>query len=219
MIFDLIREPITLEVRKSPSITKGRFYMIDYDYNGNSIWCPIFVIDDRYNTESQKKVIYAINLDYLKHTYKIAIFNLLFKSQENVIKYNVDANSRNENSLKEKPFKIDFESMYQILKKTGNFNYCITAFNYMKIKNIKKGSPEIYTISTLLIPRLMFMDTKPYNMAKMKQLSTTVDDVEKRQKLLELISTFENLIKDHGNDINEYYKRLKLLESKYELEK
>ncbi len=134
MIFELIQNPITLELRPSRDIQKGKFYMIDYSYNGNDIWCPIFVIDDRYNTENQKRIIYGINLDYLRYDYKINIFDYLFKVQENVIKYNKESNDRNENVLKEIPFKINFESFYNILKKTGDHNYAINSIQLYENK-------------------------------------------------------------------------------------
>ncbi len=82
---------------------------------------------------------------------------------------------------------------------------------------MNKGTPKIYSISTSLVPRLIFVDTKAYNMVKMKKLLTTLDDVKRREKLIKLIGLFESTIKDYNNDIEDYYKRLKLLESRYEL--
>ena len=57
----------------------GKFYLINYDFNGNKLYCPIFTIDYRIR-ESGKHVLYAINLDYLPFDYRcyISIKQIIF---------------------------------------------------------------------------------------------------------------------------------------------
>jgi len=57
-IFYLINNP-NEEIYFDKKLSIGKFYLIRYDYNGNKIWCPIFIIDDRYKTDTQKRIIYA----------------------------------------------------------------------------------------------------------------------------------------------------------------
>ena len=64
-------------------INIGKFYMIQYNYNGNKIWCPIFSID--FKIIKNKNILYAINLDYLPYIYKIRLFNKIFTFVSKII--------------------------------------------------------------------------------------------------------------------------------------
>lgn len=214
-IFMKLAKKPTYEFKQTNKITKGKFYFIQYNYNGTPIWCPIFVIDDRYSTESQKRIIYAINLEYMKYDYKIMFFDIIYRLSSEIIKKNKIMNDDKTLSTLEIPFNVNFETIYKLLKKNGGYDYVITAFDYMKINGMSKGQPRIFCVSCLLVPRFLFVDTKLVNVKVIHELQQKTKDVEQRQKLLLIIEQFNDLVKDYENDIEDYYKRLKLMEAKY----
>lgn len=219
LIFSFLKNN-TLEFRKSypeGTIIIGKFYLIRYNYNGNKLWCPIFVIDDRYNTELQKRIIYSINLDYLPYKYKIAYFDKMFKMFQSVITKNIKNNDNGRSVNEELPLKVNFESVYRSLKNNGGFNFCITGFDYSKIVGLDKGDPQIYTVSTSLIPRFIFIDTKIANNRIMMDALKDSDIEKEKEKLKEILNLYESVVKDYDNDIKEYYQKLKLIESKYKI--
>jgi len=214
----LLKNP-TLQVRRSfnGKIFIGKFYLIRYNYNGNKLWCPIFVIDDRYNAEMQKRIIYAINFDYLPYRYKIAYLDKLFRMFKDVIQKNKKRNDDGEDVNKEIPFKVNFESIYRTLKDNGGFNFAITGFDYSKIVGMEKGQPEVYGVSTSIIPRFVFIDTKIVNQRIMMQAIKDTDIEKEKEKLSEILGLYEKLMKDYEKDVKEYYQKLKLIESHYKL--
>lgn len=219
IIFTLVLKNPNLQIRKTPNgiIHSGKFYIIQYNYNGNKIWCPIFVIDDRYNTEQQKRIIYAMNFDYLPYRYKIVCLDKLFKMFTNIIEKN-KINNDNGNSVNDEiPFKVNFESIYKFLKSNGNFNYCITAFDYSKIVGMDKGEPQIYGVSTTIVNRFIFIDTKIINKRVMMDAIKESDVESEKAKLTNILAAYEKTAFDYENDVKEYYKQLKLLENRYKL--
>jgi hypothetical protein len=215
-LFELVHNN-NLEIAYSKNITPGKFYIIKYNYNGNKIWCPIFVIDDRYSTKSQKRILYAINLEYLSYDFKILLFDILFKTYKRAIDYNKDQNNANKNVNFERHIDINFEKIYKLLK-TYNRDYAITAYDYMKIDGANAGKARIYGVSTNFTPRFIFVDTKKFNITSMRDLSIIIEDLEIKRKLGELIELFENIENElDEKDQEKYYKKLKDLESKYKL--
>lgn len=221
MIFELILNKPNLQVRlsKRGKIEKGKFYIIKYNYNGNKLWCPIFVIDDRYSPELQKRIIYAVNLDYLPYRYKIAYFDKIFKLSNSIIEKNKTINEQNGNVNDEKPLNVNFELIYKSLKNNGDFNYSITAYDYMKIVGVDKGEPNIYGISTTILNRFIFIDTKIINRNLMAQHLRETEVIEEKLKLEELLKALDKTTFDYDNDVKEYYQKLKLLENNYKLYK
>jgi len=217
-IFGMIKNQ-TLELRRTlrNSITKGKFYLIRYNYNGNKLWCPIFVIDDRYNAELQKRIIYAVNFDYLPYRYKIAYMDKIFKMLMPTIIKNNSINERGDSVNGEVPLKVNFESIYKTLKDNGGFNFAITGFDYSKIVGMERGQAEIYGISTCLLPRFLFIDTKIVNSKIMMEAIKDSDIELEKLKLQEILDLYEQNVKDYDNDIKDYYQRLKLIENKYKL--
>jgi hypothetical protein len=223
LIFNKIKSN-TYELHKTVKIKKlgeliGKFYIIKYDYNGNHIWCPIFIIDDRYKPDVQKRIIYAINLDYLPINFRVIFFNFLFDKYQKTIEINKDkySNIKNQDSI-EKPLKINFDIIYKYLNNFGSYTYCITAYDFDGIHGMLKGSPEIYYVSFNFTPRLMFIDTKPKNLKNMKDLSIILDKFNLKNKLNELISYFDKIKEDLNiNEQLNYYKKLRSLENKYKL--
>lgn len=219
MIFNLVLKTPNLQIRRTPSneIRVGKFYIIQYNYNGNKIWCPILVIDDRYNAELQKRIIYAINFDYLPYRYKIVYLDKLFKMFSSIIDKN-KLNNDNGNSVNEEiPLKINFESIYKTLQSNGGFNYAITAYDYTKIVGMDSGTGEIYGISTTILSRFIFIDTKIINKRVMMDLLKETDVEKEKIKLLNLLTAYEKTAVDYENDVKEYYEQLKLLEGHYKL--
>lgn len=217
MIFNLVLRNPSLQVRKSKNIEKGKFYLIQYNYNGNRLWCPIFVIDDRYSTELQKRIIYAMNLDYLPYKYKGMYFDKLFKVFAEIVEKN-KINNDNGNSVNgELAFKVNFESVYNSLKNNGDFNYCITAFDFSKIVGFEKGDIEIFGISTTIVHRLIFIDTKIINKRIMMDAMKESDIEREKTKLAEILAAYEKTAFDYENDVKEYYEQLRLLENHYKI--
>lgn len=184
----------------------GKFYLINYDFNGNSLYCPIFSIDYRVR-ESGKHVLYAINLDYLPFDYKMIYFNKL----NNVYKQIFDFNGNAKNFMEEQKIPVNFEQIYKTLQTNGGFNYAISAFDITKIK-------EIYGVSTNLMYLIIHIHMRPLNVALMKSLSEQYEKgTEYRDKLDKLISELEEMVESYDNDITEYYKKLRNLENNYKL--
>jgi len=217
MIFELAIKTPNLQVRKTKNnqIEKGRFYLIKYNYNGNKLWCPIFVIDDRYSAELQKRIIYAVHLNYLPFKYKILYFDKLLKMFSKVIEIN-KLNIDNGNTVnEEQSLKINFESIYNSLKNNGGFNYAITAFDYSKIDGLEKGGALIYGISTTILQRFIFVDVKLIN--KKLMIDYIKDSEREKEKLIlqEILSSYEKTLQDFDDDVKEYYQRLRLMENHY----
>ena len=216
MVFGYVKNP-NLEIRKikNKQMNKGKFYLVRYNYNGNKLWCPIFVIDDRYSPELQKRIIYAINLDYLPYKYKIVFFDKLFRMFKDVIEKNRKINGNGGNANEEIPLKIDFESMYRALKNSGDFSYCITAFDFSKF--VGTGDPEVYSVSLSILNRFIFLNTKPVNGKIIMETLKEVEVEDQKNKLKILLEAYQKTIDNFDNDVKEYYKSLKALESKYKL--
>jgi len=218
LIFSLIKNP-NLEVKRSikGGIYVGKFYLIRYNYNGNKLWCPVFVIDDRYNAGIQKRIIYAINFDYLPFRYKIVYLDKLFNMFQSIIIKNIKNNDNDNDVNKEIPLKVNFESIYRSLKNNGDFNFCITGFDYSKIVGVDKGEPEIYGISINIVPRFIFLNTKQVNKNIMIKALKNTDIEKEKEKLSIILELYEKTVQDFDNDVKEYYQKLRLIENHYKL--
>jgi hypothetical protein len=220
MIFTLVLKKSNLQIRRSRNaeIYKGKFYIIQYNYNGNKIWCPIFVIDDRYSPELQKRIIYAVNFDYLPFRYKIVFIDKIFRIFQSEIEKHKRNNENGGNVNDEIVLKVNFESIYRFLKDSGNFNYAITAFDYTKIVGIDGGGdPQIYGVSTTIMSRLIFIDTKIINKRVMMDALKDTDIEIEREKLSKILDAYEKTAFDYENDVKEYYEALRQLENNYKL--
>lgn len=217
MIFELAIKKPNLQVRKTKrnQIERGRFYLIKYNYNGNKLWCPIFVIDDRFSAELQKRIIYAINLNYLPFRYKIAYFDKLFKMFSNIIEKN-KLNNDNGNSVNEEfSLKVNFESIYNSLKNNGGFNYAITAYDYTKIDGLEKDDALIYGISTTILHRFIFVDAKIINKNLMMDYMKDSEREKEKEILQEILLAYDKTLLEFEDDVKEYYQRLRLIENHY----
>jgi len=202
-----------LDRKDKNGLSIGKFYFIKYNYNGNKIWCPIFVIDDRIS-DTQKRIIYAINIDYLPYSYRVIFFDILFDKFKKIMDYNTNKGEK----VRERPLKVNFEFIQKLLKKNGGYEYAITAYDYSKIDGLLTGTPKMFFISMSFVARFIFIDTKKINKKNMKDLSISMDDYDIKNKLNNLINEF-NEIKESLDikDQKDYYKKLKNLEQKYKL--
>ena len=187
-------------------IQVGKFYFINYDFNGNKLYCPIFTIDYRVK-ESGKHVIYAINLDYLPFEYKLLYFDKLYNLANNIFSFNKDA----QDFTQEQPIPVNFEQIYRTLKDNGDFNYAISAFDITKIV-------ELYGVSTNLMYIMIHVHMRPVNIALMKELMQRYEEgAEERTKLKKVISNLEEMQETYEEDVQTYYKKLRNLENNYKL--
>jgi len=187
-------------------IQVGKFYLINYEFNGNKLFCPIFVIDYRI-TDKNNPVIYAINLDYLPFEYKKIYFNKMYNMVSQTFEYNSDA----KNFMTEKPIKVNFEMIYNSLKSNGGFNFAISAFNLSKVN-------ECYGVSTDLMYVMIHVHMRTINIALMKELSLRYENgSEEEEKLNKLISDLEQLIESYDTDVLSYYKKLRNIETNYKM--
>jgi len=220
MIFERIKKP-TSEIMPAMmrDIKKGKFYMLHYNYNGNKLWCPIFIIDDRYSTELQKRILYAINIDYLPYKYRIVYFDKLFAMFKDTLDRNSKNNANGGNVNSEISFKVNFESIYRSLKNNGDFSYAITAFDFSKIVGMDKGTPIIHSVSTNqnIFARFLYIDTRYVNRKIMMDAVKESDVDKEKEKLGKLIESMNEILDNFSMDSIEYYKKLKSLESNYKL--
>jgi len=212
-IFSILKKPNN-DIYPVKDISIGKFYLLKYNYNGNKIWCPVFIVNDEYDTIKQKRIIYAINIDYMPYSYRILFFDILFDNFRKTIEYNNGVINKNQ----ELPLKINIKYIYKLLKINGGYEYVITAYDFSKIDGYSSGKLKLYFISTNFVHRLIFINTKLVNLKNIKDLSLLMDNYNIKNKLDSLLEEFENIKNDlDEKDEKEYYKRLKKLEQKYKL--
>jgi len=205
-LFKLKNDPNNVEIKKIniKKLVPKRFYLIQYNYNGNKIWCPILALD--YKVIKNKNILYAVNLEYLPPLYKIKYFNLLFKklsAQLNRVVNRPDLNS-------ELPLPISFETIYNTLKQNGNMNYTITAYDYLKIN-------KVYQVSILIAPEIIMCDPKRYNAKSMKDLYFNLQESDEKDDLGDIIEQYEKIIEQYQEDSIRYHKMVAAFEKNLKL--
>ena len=187
-------------------ILTGRFYLINYNFNGNNLYCPIFTIDYRVSTNN-KPNIYAINLDYLPYDYKKLYFGKICENYKQII----ESNNDQDDVMEEDSLPVNFEGIYNSLKGNGGFDFAISAFDITKIN-------ECFIASTNILHVLMFVHMRKINIALMKQNMENyqMDDI-KLTKLKYTVEELQKMEEGYENDVKTYYKRLKQLENNYKL--
>jgi hypothetical protein len=154
-----------------------------------------------------KNILYCVNLDYLPYEYKIEFFGKLFYLYQSVIDKNVDISDvSNELPLKD----ISFENIYKALKKNGGFEFSITAFDVLKIEEVNK-------ISTNIMDRFIFLNTRYVNSALMKELIEKTDAEGFKTKLRSIITEYDSIKLEYDEDTKYFYKKLKAFEKNYKL--
>lgn len=184
----------------------GKFYLINYNYNGNKLYCPILTIDYRVS-EKGKHVLYALNLDYLPFDYKLLYFNELHNSAKDIF----DNNSNSSDFMAEQPLPINFEMIYKTLESNGGYNYAISAFDVTKIV-------ELFGVSTKLMYLIIHIHMRPVNISLMKEMMNKYENgTEEKNKLNDLVNKLEEMSQTYDDDVQLYYKKLRNLESNYKL--
>jgi hypothetical protein len=187
------------------NLSIGHFYLILYNFNGNKIFCPILPLE--YKVWKNKNILYCINLDYLPYEYKIEFFGQLFYLYQSIIDKNIDISDVSS----EMPLKgITFENIYKALKKNGGFEFSVTAFDVLKIE-------EVNIISTNIMDRFIFLNTRYVNSALMKELVEKTDSEGFKTKLKDIITEYDNIKLEYDEDTKAFYKKLKAFEKNYKL--
>jgi hypothetical protein len=227
-------------VTRPSKLLPGKFYLMKYEYISDKffidkyierkvvpslkIWCPIYVLGfkesnkfvQRYE-KNKKMIMYAINLDYLPFRYRIPLFERVFKANIDRIEKNKNLHLNGENVLNELPLEVESSALYNLLKTNGGFEYSLTAYDPDKIDGFTIGSPKLYSISSTIAQRFMFVDCKIINR---KNIIDTYKesriDLEKK-KLFELLNSFDKILNDLETDEKILYKKLRQLETHFDL--
>lgn len=207
-ILELMNSPNAVIVKGALSnLMQGKLYLIKYNYNGMLIWCPIFSMDIK--IKEGKPILYAINLDYLPYKYKVEVFG-------RIITEDVKDTST---VFEETPTKMSFETVYNIFKSNGGYNFALTAYDVSKIT-------VLYIVSTKIAHRFIFLNTKQINSSSMEELYnnetrqellTKIKNVSDKYLSLKELQSFDKELVNWDSDIKEYYKKLKALEEIYKL--
>lgn len=209
-----------IELKRAPNITEiaeidpdklvpGRFYLIQYNYNGNFIWCPILALD--YKVVKNNHILYAVNLEYLPPKFKITMFDNIFRATNALL----EKISNKKTVLEEEPMNfINFEFIYSFLKKY-KMNWCITAYTIKKFSGeykIKKA----YVCSLKIAPEIIMSDFKRYNASNMIELQKSLPEKDS-MKLSEIIEEYKKIIESYQEDSIEYHKKVAQFEKKFKL--
>jgi hypothetical protein len=205
-IFSTAFKKPTWQIRKITikKLVIGRFYIIRYNYNGNKIWCPILTL--KYKVENNKNKLYCINLDYLPYKYKIKFIERLFKV--NLLK--VEKNRNIENVLIEKSLDLDVENVYRWLQSNGRKEYSFTAFDVLKIE-------KIYAVSTTILDRFIFLDTRYINKRMLLNVLEQVVEDKKKLEMKKKIDKYDEILELYDEDVDLYYRSLRNFQSNLKL--
>ena len=196
LLFKIKREPNNTEIKEIDikKVLPQRFYLIQYNYNGNNIWCPILALD--YKVIKNKNILYALNLEYLPPLYKIKYFDLIFRRLKNELIKIADV----DRIIDERPIKpLTFEFIHKTLKQNGNMSYAISGYDYLKIK-------KAYQISIKIAPEIIMCDPKRYNSKSMKDMFLNLSPSEEKNSLAEIIEKHDELINQYQEDSIQYHK-------------
>lgn len=221
-IFTNILKNPSKQVRGVPlkNIQIGKFYIIQYNYNGNKLWCPILTIPPLPNKNEKgvlerqlkilniKKILYAINFDYLPLRYKAYLIDTIIKSNIDRYEKNEDKIAQGDNVSLEFNFKIPW--IYEFLKKNGNKNYAITAYDIMKIE-------KVFEISSTILQRFIFVDTYYINKRLMYDTLNNINNEKMRIEFSSKIKMYEEILKMYETDVEQFYKSLRGFERNLKL--
>lgn len=183
----------------------GCFYLLRYNYNGNNIFCPVFTLE--YKVIKNKNILYCLNLDYLPYMYKVDFFTKMYNFYSGVF----EDNENTADASSEKPLGgVTFESVYKLLQSNGNFEYAVTAFDVLKIK-------EVNRVSTTILHRFVFLNTRMVNSALMKELLVRNTSADLAEKIKSIIEKYDSIKLDFESDTKYFYKKLRAFEKNYKL--
>jgi len=202
-LFNLKKQPNRTEILEVNlnKVIPYKFYLIQYNYNGNKIWCPILTLGFEKNEKSGKNILFAINLEYLPPKYKIIYFNYLFRIHKEDLSKIADAKDLTE----ERQLPFDMKKLYNDLKRNGDMNHTVTGYDYLKIA-------KSYMISIKIAPEILMCDPKRYNSKSMKELFIKLPESEEKDTLAEIIKDHDKLIENYQEDSIKYHKQVALFE-------
>ncbi len=201
-------------------MTIGRFYIIQYDYNGNKIWCPILTIpalptkNEKGYVEGQlkvfetKKILYAVNFDYLPLKYKIFLIENIISNNQNAYDKNQDKIANDGKVKEEFSFKVNW--VYSFLKKNANKNYAVTAFDITKIL-------KVFEVSSTILHRFVFLDTYYINKRMMLDTLQNIQNEKLKAEFSDKVKIYEEILKLYETDVEEFYKALRNFEKNLKL--
>ena len=132
---------------------------------------------------------------------------MIWIKQRDIFEFNASIESLDE----EKRLKdVNFENIYNILKKNGNHEFCITAFDMSKLK-------LIYQVSYNLMDRFIFMSTRTLNTRSIKDLYDKELNKELKDKIGSILEQYQNILNEYSDDTKEFYKKLKAFETQLKL--
>lgn len=230
----VIRDESTLEIfthiLKNPSpqirgtniqnIKIGKFYVMQYNFNGNKLWCPILTIPPVPNKNElgilemqlkivkSKKILYAVNFDYLPIKYKAALIDRIIKTNQDKYEKNEDKIASGGKVNEEFNFKVN--GIYNFLKVNGNKNYAITAYDIFKIEGI-------FEISSTILHRFVFLDTYYINNRLMYDTLNNVTTQNLRNDFSKKIKIYEKILELYETDIEAFYTSLRSFEKNLKL--
>lgn len=184
---------------KISDIQLGGFYFLHYMDDSNWMkWSPVFTID--YKKLSNMIVLFGVNFNFIPMEVRVAIFDK-FISEEDF--------------EKDRPLKVDYEGVYNELRKYG-FEYAITEFNLAQVKLVHRISLEV-------LPRFLYSQhpQNKYDPNKLIQIwGAKIDDRDKRHKeiMLSALSDFYDSKKEISSKydvLKEHIQRLQKSIEKY----
>jgi len=216
----ILRKPNNqVRITNINKVTTGKFYIIRYNFNGNKIWCPILtippvpnknelgVLERQLKIRNIKKILYAINFDYLPLRYKALLIDQIIISNPDRYNKNEDKIANGELVSKEYGFRIPW--IYTFLKKYKK-NYAITAYDISKID-------RVYDISSTILQRFVFIDTYYINKRMMYETLTKLQNEKTRTEFSKKIKKYEEILKMYETDVEHFYESLRGFEKNLKL--
>lgn len=185
-------------------IRKGGFYIIRYNHNGINIWSPILTL--RYKVKNNKNILYTIDFNYLPYEYRILFVDNLFKSNYHHIKDNGNI----QNVLEENSLDVRIENVYRWLQTNGSKEYSLTGFDVLKIV-------QIYAVSTTILDRFIFLNTKYINKRMMLDTLEGLDNQNLRLEMQSKIQKYQELLELYEKDVELFYRALRNFEANLKL--
>lgn len=220
-IFTTVLKKPTNQIRITniKNVTTGKFYIIRYNFNGNKLWCPILtippvpnknelgVLERQLKIKGIKKILYAINFDYLPLRYKASLIDRIIVTNPDRYNKNEDKIANGERVTMEYGFKIPW--IYTFLKKYKK-NYAITAYDISKID-------RVYDVSSTILQRFIFLDTYYINKRLMYETLNKVQNEKTRKDFGKKIKIYEEILKMYETDIESFFKSLRGFEKNLKL--
>jgi hypothetical protein len=230
----VIRDESTLElftyILKGPStqvrlvnlkeVQIGKFYIIQYNYNGNKLWCPILtippiptknetgILERQLKIVNIKSILYAVNFDYLPIKYKAFLIDAIIKNNKDKYDKNSDKISSGGKMRDESNFNVTW--VYNFLKVNANKNYAITAYDISKIL-------KVFEVSSTILHRFVFLDTYYINKRLMYETLENIQNEKLRIEFSKKVKTFDEILKIYEKDVETFYKALRNFEQNLKL--